>query len=933
MFRLLGEIEARLDGEPVDLGHARQRCVLAVLLVEANNPVQADQLVDRVWGDRAPNSVRESLYSYLSRLRQALSGVTIARRSGGYVLVADPDSVDLHRFRRLLAAARETSDVRLFDQALALWRGDAFGGLDTPWLTSIRESLNRERLTAELDRNDLDLGQGTERVAEISALAARYPLDERLAGQLMLALYRSGRQSGALAVYDETRRTLAAQLGLEPSPELRQLRQQILTGSTTPAGPPPAGAHQAARFDLPRDANQFTGRTSEQRYLLRSLGDVGTIAAIDGMAGIGKTALAVRVAHQLATKYPDGQLFLDLHAYTPGSTPLGPAAALDKLLRAVGVSGSGIPDDLDERAALWRDRLAGLRMLIVLDNAADTAQVRPLLPGTPDCLVLVTSRQRLTGLDGACVLSLDVLAPAEAAELFGRVIGEARRDAEPAAVDAVLQLCGYLPLAIRLAAARLQHRPTWMVAHLAGRLRDQRQLAELQAEDRSVAAAFSLSYNHLDSAHQRMFRLLGQVPGPDLDVYAAAALGDLSLAEADWLLEGLLDAHLLQQPSASRYTMHDLLRAYASQLQGPDQREALARLLNYYQAAALGAMDLIASHERHRRTDAPAVRTPVPRSTSYDEALTWLESERANLLAATDVGDEAYTSRLSAILWRYLYIRGNHDDARTLHSKALRAAQTAGDRVLEGQALYHLGMTFERLGCYEDAISHIKQALAVFRETGAQVLAGHALNSLGMVHSWRREHDLTVAYYQQAAAVGRATGTGALEGMALDNLGIVHAELGQSEDAITHYQQALAIYQGINSEYLQGSALENLGVTFSQLGRHEEAQAYLEQALAIAHASAHRDLEAEIRNSLGVNALSTNDPASALGYHRQALAIGRETGVRISQANAHAGIGRAQQRLGDRAAAREHFALAVEIYTELGVPEAEYIRKDMEIPS
>jgi DNA-binding SARP family transcriptional activator/Flp pilus assembly protein TadD len=915
-FGVLGEIEARLNGEPVDLGHARQRSVLAVLLVEANHPVPVDQMVGRVWGERAPNSARESLYSYLSRLRQALPDAAIVRRSGGYVLNADPATIDLHRFLRLIGQARDSSDVALFEEALGLWRGEPFAGLSSPWLSTMRESLEQKRLAAELDRNDLELSQGIGRVPELSLRAAQFPLDERLAGQLMLALQRTGQQSRALAVYDETRRALADQLGIDPSPELTQLRQQILTNSANPA----------ARFDLPRDVNQFTGRTTELRYLLRSL-EESSIAAIDGMAGIGKTALAVRLAHQLAPQYPHGQLFLDLHAYTPGSAPLAPTAALDKLLRAVGVSGAAMPEDLDERAALWRTKLVGQRMLIVLDNAADTAQVRPLLPGTSECLVLVTSRQRLTGLDGTRVLSLEVLAPAEADELFGRVIGAARKDAEPEAVEDVLQLCGYLPLAIRLAAARLQHRPTWTVAHLAKRLRDQRQLAELKAEDRSVATAFSLSYLHLDAAHQRMFRLLGRVPGADFDVHTAAALGDVTLPEADRLLEGLFDVHLLQQPSAGRYRLHDLLHAYASQLEEPCQEEALDRLLGYYQYATSVAMDVIAPHERHRRAEISSTNIPAPVLSSYNEAMKWLETERFNLLAATHLGNQTYTSRLSATLWRYLYLRGNHDDALTLHTDALHAARATGDRVLEGQAIYHIGMCFERLGKYEDAADHLARAIEIFRETSARLLEGHALNSLGLLYSWRRDHEKAVAYYQEAAAVGHETGTGALEGLALDNLGIIHAELGRPTDAIAHYERALAIYQEIDSPYLEGSALDNLGMIFNQIGRYEEARDHLERALKLARGAANRDLEVQVLNSLGENGLSVGDPVRALEHHQLALTISEETGLRIGQAHAHEGLGRAHNDLADLKAAQHHWRLALATYTELGVPEAENIRR------
>ncbi|GAB3902731.1 BTAD domain-containing putative transcriptional regulator [Kibdelosporangium lantanae] len=913
-FRVLGEIEARRDGELVDLGHARQRCVLAVLLVEANHPVHVDQLVDRVWGERVPNSARESLYSYLSRLRQALTDATIVRRSGGYVLNVDPDSVDLHRFLRMVDQARETGDAALFDDALRLWDGEPFAGLNTPWLQTQRESLEQKRLAAELDRNDLELSQGVGRVAELTARYEQFPLDERLTGQLMLALQRAGRQSRALAVYDQTRRALADQLGIDPSPELTALRQQILTNSAIPS----------ARSDLPRDANQFTGRTLELRCLAEQM--AGSVAAIDGMAGVGKTALVVRLAHQLVPRYPDGQIFLDLHAYTPGSSPLRPAAALDKLLRAVGVT--AMPDDMEERAALWRTKIAGQRLLIVLDNAAETAQVRPLLPGTADCLVLVTSRQRLTGLDGAFVLSLDVLSPAEAEELFRRVIGTGRMD--NAAVQEVLQLCGYLPLAIRLAAARLQHRPTWTVEHLARRLRDQRPLAELQAEDRSVGAAFSLSYQQLDYSHRRMFRLLGRVPGPDFDVHAAAALAATSLGEADRLLEGLLDAHLVQQPAADRYRLHDLLHAYAADLEDPEEHSALARLLAYYLRTASAAMDAMTPHERHRRPEIEPPTTAVPTFETYEQALAWLETERTNLLAATNVGDPRYTSRLSPTIWRYLYLRGYHDDALTLHSNAQQAAQETGERVLEGQAVYNLGTSFERLGRYKDAEAHLIEALAILQETGTRPLEGHVANSLGMLYSWRRDHDRAVAYYRQAAAIGHETGTSVLEGHALDNLGIVHAELGELDDAIALYQRALAIFAQIDTPYLQSAALDNLGAAFNELGRHTEAREHLEHALRLGQQAGNRDFQVEALNSLVANALSMGDPERAREYARQAVTISEETGMLIGQARGHANLGRALRALGDVETARYHWTRALAMYSELGVPEADDMRELLE---
>ncbi|WP_086820742.1 AfsR/SARP family transcriptional regulator [Allokutzneria sp. NRRL B-24872] len=656
-FRLFGGVEAWVDDHLVDVGHARRQCVLVALLVEANRPVSTEQLIERVWGDCPPASARNALHGYLARLRTA--GLEINRHPGGYALVVDAKSVDLHRFRQLLAQARSADDERalaLYGEALELWRGEAFAGLDTAWLTTVRTTLEAERAAAELDHTDVRLrcGQHEDLVLPLTARVDQHPLDERVAGQLMLALYRGGRQAEALTRYEQTRACLAEELGTDPGPALRQLHQQILRED-------PALALSAPRSDLPGDVADFTGRAEEIRQLLDiSAGTTVVISAIDGMAGIGKTTLALRAAHQLADRYPDGQLFLDLHGYTEGRQPVEPAAALGSLLCAVGVPTEQIPDSVEERASRWRAELAQRQVLVVLDNAATAAQVRPLLPGTAGSLTLVTSRRRLADLDTACSISLELLPKDDAIALFTRIIGKQRADAEPAATEEVAQLCGYLPLALRIAAARLRARSAWTVAHLAERLRDERRrLAELSVGDRSVAAAFSLSYNDLPPERRRLFRLLGLVPGPHWDAYLAGALTATHFTEAEEGLEQLLDVHLLTQPSPGRYQLHDLLREHARSValteESEDERAAAVdRVLGYYCTAGAKAAQMGVTIEgvtdHPFRTD--EIETGLPVFPSYDRGISWLRTERPNLLAAQRLvpeGSDAEPVRLQML--------------------------------------------------------------------------------------------------------------------------------------------------------------------------------------------------------------------------------------------------------------------------------------------
>jgi len=915
-FRLLGEFQVLVDGRPVEIGHPRQRGVLVALLVDANRLVSVDQLVDRVWGARRPSGPRPALYSYVSRLRTVfadIDGVAIEKRSGGYLLTVDPMVVDLHRFRHLVDQARANKDdelaLDLFDQALGLWRGQPLNDQDTPWLVEVRESAISQRVAAELDRNDLKLGRGHHAtlVSDLAVRAAEFPLDERLAGQLMLALYRCGRQADALNHYEAVRTLLAEELGTDPSPPLQQLHRQILTADAgLDLGTAPSRSSGATPpRQLPRDLDDFTGRGTELDRLLKSvpiLDGVSTavvISAIDGMAGIGKTTLAIHAAHQLAARYPDAHFYLDLHAHTVSQEPTDPAVALGTLLRSLGVPGERIPETLEERAALWRAELDDHRALVVLDNAASAGQVRPLLPGNPHCLVLITSRHRLTDLESAHTISVDALPVDDAVALFARVLGDDRALVAAESAREVVRLCGHLPLAIRIVAARLRSRPTWTIDRLIDRLQvGQQRLAELAVGDRSVAAAFELSYRHLTGEQQGLFRLLGLHPGTEFDTYAAAALADVEPDTAERLLEDLLDAHLVQQPTAGRYRFHDLLHDYAAKRSVDDATDAdrdaaQTQLLDYYRHAASLANDALVPQEKHLRPTT-ASRAAMPRFADYDQALAWLDVERLNLLAcaayASRHGRPAYACDLSAILWRYFDLRGHNADALSMNAQVLAVIADAGDRHLEGVVRGNLGIANLGMGRSVEAGVELRQALALSRETGDRILEGRMLGNLGLV-CWR---------------------------------------LGDYEEALAYLQQTLAFAQQTGDISLEGRALHKIGVVLERLGRYDEALAHLESTLAVARDTGDRILEAEGYNALGMVAISANDPVESLAQHQRALALAMDNGNHHQSALAHNGIGLAYHNLGRSQDARRHWQQAIDLYTNISDAEAQRVRAQLE---
>jgi DNA-binding SARP family transcriptional activator len=598
-FKLLGTLRVQRDGDRVDLGGLRQQRLLVMLLLNANKVVSADRLLESMWDGSPPVTARRQLHNAVAAIRRSFAAAKhiIVKDGPGYRIHVDPQDIDAHRFTTMVASAsaatavgRTTAAVELLESALALWEGPALSGLNSPMFDTFAARLEEDRLTAteQLIGLRLDGGNAAALVPQLGELVSQNPLREETRKLLILALHRCGRKADALNVYEQCRRLLRNELGIDPSASLRNLHERVLRddlpssprepgpGGSSPAGegrlvvvPAQQGGAGVNRSFLPYDTAHFTGRADDLRFLARYRSETETalnIVAIDGMAGVGKTTLAVRLAHRLANRYPEGHLFIDLHGHTHDQEPVEPDVALERLLLDFGLSPAQIPQDSRQRAARWRAEVAERRILVVLDNALDAKQVRPLLPGTGKAQVIITSQQRLTGLDGVTSRSLDVFSAADAAALFTRIAGADRTENRMDAVAEIVALCGCLPLAVSIAAARFHNRPAWSLDHLIVRLRDRRtRLAELCLDDRGVVAQFEVSYRRLSAAQRRLFRELGFTtrPGEEFDAAVVALLMNMSLSESDRLLEELFDAHMLRQRAAGRYHFHDLMQEYA----------------------------------------------------------------------------------------------------------------------------------------------------------------------------------------------------------------------------------------------------------------------------------------------------------------------------------------------------------------------------------
>jgi tetratricopeptide (TPR) repeat protein len=840
----------------------------------------------------------------VSRLRQLLDlGGDLVSTDAGYLLRLDPARLDVTSFDRHLAEARDLHErgdraaaAAEVIAALALWRGEPLGGLSGEAVDAARQRLTEQHLAGlELRLTlDLDDGRHAAAVAELARLVKEFPLRERLWALLMLALYRADRQAEALQAYADARALLVEELGVEPGAGLARMHQRILAGDPSLAAPAPRPPGRT-RDDLPGDVADFTGREPELSRLLAAPDaappTAAVVLAVDGMAGVGKSTLAVHVGHRLATRYPDGRLFLDLHAHSEGRAAVDPGAALDLLLRALGTPGDEIPAGAEERSALWRSELAGRRLLLILDNAGSAAQVRPLLPGAAGCLTLVTSRRRLADLDTTDVVSLDVLPPDEAAALFTRILGTDGVDAGE--VAEVVGLCDRLPLAIRIAAARLRARPAWTVRHLARRLRDRRRvLTELAVGDRSVAASLALSYAQLTEPQRRLFRLLGLAPVAGFGAGVAAAAAGLPLEPAERLLEDLLDAHLVQEPAPGRYRFHDLLQqhAHAAALEAEEpaaRRDAVTRMLDHYLYTAAAAMDLLFPRNR-REWPHPAGPEAAAHFGDAAEAREWLDAERANLVAAVGHaavhGWPAHATGLAAALRLYLDNGTHHRDALAVQRHALDAATGAGDRAGEGAALRGLANVCWRLGRYDEAYEHLERALPIHRDSGDRRAEAGTRESLAATCFGLGRYDDAIGHYGRAAAIHREAGDRVAEATVLNNLGVIQERQGRYGEVLALCRQALEIYVADGDRSGEGAALANAGNALWRLGRYDEAYGQLGRALAVHREIGDVSWEAHTLNNLGNVLASLGRYGEALDHCDRALALQRRSGERADEA-------------------------------------------------
>ena len=745
-------------------------------------------------------------------------------------------------------------------------------------------------------------------------LAEAAGLSPRSVSDLERGIHRTARKDTALLLAD------ALDLA-EPARALfvAAARGRVPAGEVLAAvpGEAPGAAAAAATRTLPRDIASFTGRERELAQLLEALsstaadGGVVAVHAIDGMAGIGKTTFAVHAAHRLAARFPDGQFFLPLLAHTPGQRPVDPAGA-------------------EGRAARWRDHVAGKKILLLLDDAASHEQVRPLLPGTAGSLVLVTSRRRLTALEDAAVISLDILPAGEAAALLVQLAARPGLLPADAAVGEITRLCGYLPLAIAMLASHLRHHPAWTGADLAAELADARdRLAVMRAENLSVAAAFGLSYADLTPDQRRLFRRLGLVPGPDFDAYAAAALDGTSLATARRHLGELYEQHLLIEPAPGRYRLHDLLREHARSLAAADDHAdrdtAVTRLLDYYLHTALTA-------GRYFTPWASAYRRPppghppddVPDLSALGQAAAWLEAERANLYAAADYAadcaDYLHAIAITAALSGFLAARGHWDQSAALHQLALTAARKAGDRLGEADTLAELGSLQRETGDYRAAAATLARAVALYRDAGDLPGQGYALNHLGLVHTLTGDYPAATASHQQALTLARAAGDAMAEATALINQGLVQQLSGDYADAAASQRRALVLSRDLGDLHGQAYALNCLAVVQQETGDYPAAAANQRRALALFSDLGELHGQAYAHNDLGVVHQLTGDYPAAAASHQRALALFSDLGNLLGQAEAHNNLGQLAIRTANTPQARTHHARALAIARDISAP-------------
>ncbi|MDR6980879.1 DNA-binding SARP family transcriptional activator [Streptomyces sp. 3330] len=933
-FSVLGPVRAWRGEAEVELGPPQQRAVLAVLLLADGAQVSAVRLINAVWGTAAPASASTIVRGYVHRLRKSLesggnaSSPVIRSAGDGYQLRVTPDELDLGIFQeRLVQAerARSAGDTKgvltHLRDALGLWQGAALAGIRGAYAQSQRQRLGELRRSAQVARftAELDLGAHAHVTGELAGLVAEDPLDERLRELLMLALYRSGRQAAALAVYREAQMLLADELGVDPGPELQTMYQRVLRADAgllapsapaepapaepAPAEPAPAPAQApAVPAQLPADLAAFVGREAELAEVARlpAAGAV-VISAIAGMAGVGKTTFAVHWARQVADRFPDGQLYLNLRGFDPIGLPVLPQHALRTLLESLGTETKGMTQDIHTLAVRYRTQLAGKRVLLLLDNARDAAQVRPLLPGAPGCLVIVTSRNRLAGLvavDGAYALNLDVLSPSEARELLARRLGQQRVTAEPEAVHEIIAQCARLPLALAITAARAATRPAISLTSIADELRNSADsLDAFNGGDTAadVRAVFSWSYHTLTPDAARLFRLLALHPGPDITLPAATSLAGLTVPRTRQLLGELTQAHLVDEAVPGRYVSHDLLRAYATELietvEAPQQVQAARlRMFDHYLHTAHEAAALTTSRALISLASAAEGVQPEKLTGDTGKATAWFAAEQAVLLA---VREEAANRRYDTHTWQlawaighYLHLRGLWREQEAVHRAAMDAACRLGDRT--AQAHVHNGLTLAtgNLGRFDDARIHAERAVELFTQSGDMRAYADSYYNLAWVRVRQGHPEAALGAVQQSLMLFRACDSGSGDdrrgqraiATALNAVGWCHTLLGQHQQALDYCRQALALQQELGHDAGTADTWDSIGHALHHLGQYDEAVAAYGNALALYRQLDAPRLRAITLMHLGDTHLSAAHPEAARAAWSEALDAMNELG-------------------------------------------------------
>jgi DNA-binding SARP family transcriptional activator/tetratricopeptide (TPR) repeat protein len=863
-FWLLGPIRVTVNGEPLALGGRLQRLLLALLLLDAGKPLPVDRLIDLLWAEQPPHQARNALFVHISRLRQRLAdagavrfGVALVSDAAGYAIEVPSGTVDVQRFTAGVAQARGVSDPAArsekLQQALSLWRGDALADVAAgPQRQRLCAHLEELRLAAVELRVDADLESGCldSLIPQLAGLVAGHPEREGLVASQMLALYRAGRQEDALQAYSRAAERLCDELGLDPGIRLRELRGAILRCDPALSLPPSAARSAPAATPVPRtlpaDIPDFTGRAAAVNWLDESAQNPRgrtLITAIAGPGGVGKTALAVHWAHRVAAKFPDGQLYIDLRGYHP----LGPVPAIEALtalLRALDVSDDRVPDDLDQAAALYRSVLADRQVLVLLDNARHAEHVRPLLPAGARTMVLITSRDSLTGLiarDGARRMTLDALRPAEAARLLTTIIGTARCEADPPATADLAGLCGYLPLALRIAAANLTDQPELPVASYAALLRGGQRIALLAVGDDARSAlepVFRESCAILSSPEHQMFRVLGLIPGLDFTASAAAALAGVPDRDAPPLLSRLRDSHLVAERAESRFALHDLTREYAAGLAAacdtPEARQAaLRRLMSWY----LGHCE--AAHAAmYPTTLALAPAGMAFAFGSAADAMRWLNTEHANIAAAIEHAavhgpHELAWQLLSSVRPFLLRLRATAELLR-LARITLPAAEAAAD--LRAQCSIHVGVAdgYLQSGQLEPALDSARHCRDLARQADWPEAEVASLNLLGVTCSFLGDLSEAAAHLAGAIAILDSRHVAYRRSTTLHRQGVIYGLLGDLPAAAAHMEQALACTHEENGgDFAVAICLSTLAIVNRLRSEHDLARTQIEQAMAL----------------------------------------------------------------------------------------------------